>query len=161
MKQKKEQLKELRRRKKEFRELQQKEKELRLKRNLIRKRLIQRWILKNNIIIRKKWKKRRIKFISNISVVSRISKKKPIKTYLLNKRIQLKKTRIGWYYKQKEKRWAKTYGFKIRRAKVVRKFKKKLYKTNYKTTEKLKKNLFLEELLESLSILQEKNIMFI
>jgi hypothetical protein len=54
MKQKKEQLKELRRRKKEFRELQQKEKELRLKRNLIRKRLIQRWILKNNIIIRKK-----------------------------------------------------------------------------------------------------------
>lgn len=157
MKQKKEQLKELRRRKKEFRELQQKEKELRLKRNLIRKRLIQRWILKNNIIIRKKkWKKRRIKFISNISVVSRISKKKPIKTYLLNKRIQLKKTRIGWYYKQKEKRWAKTYGFKIRRAKVVRKFKKKLYKTNYKTTEKLKKNLFLEELLESLSIFTGK-----
>jgi hypothetical protein len=157
---KKAQLKELKRKIKETRilerALERKERKLMLKRKRIRiwlRKIRKQWIAYHNIYVRKKkWRRRRVKFTPNISTVSRITKKKPMKAYLLNKRIQLKRTTIGWYYQQKERRWSRTYGLKIRRAKIVRRFKRKLYKINYITNEKLKKNSFLEELLEGLSI---------
>jgi small subunit ribosomal protein S3 len=167
-------LKEAKRQKKLLKLLAQKEREFRaeqlkeqriidrekLKKRYLKWRLKQ-YIKKHNIFIRRKkrrFKRRKIKFSPNISIMSRVCKKKPVKAYLLNKRIRLKRTRIGWFYKQKEIRWAKIYNFKLRRVKIVRKFKKKKYKTNYKTNEKLRKSSFLEELLESLSIFTKNKL---
>ena len=167
-------LKEAKRQKKLLKLLAQKEREFRaeqlkeqriidrekLKKRYLKWRLKQ-YIKKHNIFIRRKkrrFKRRKIKFSPNISIISRVCKKKPVKAYLLNKRIRLKRTRIGWFYKQKEIRWAKIYNFKLRRVKIVRKFKKKKYKTNYKTNEKLRKSSFLEELLESLSIFTKNKL---
>lgn len=153
LKRKKKILRELNRKKKEYRDQKLKEKELRIRKKRYLKWRLEQWILKHNIFIRKKrWKKRKIKFSPSISIISRITKKKPVKAFLLNKRIRLKKKRIGWFYKQKEIRWARTYKYKLRRVKIVRKFKRQKYKANYKTKERLKKSSFLEELLESLSI---------